>query len=89
MEKEQTELENLSMMFHIHNVREDWTDFAIAKTLVKVIYEMGKDLKTLDRQDRLEISNLTSLSEYKIKKYLIFFDYPQSIIVKLWRFYQL
>jgi ParB family transcriptional regulator, chromosome partitioning protein len=81
LEKEPTELENLSMMFHIHNVREEWTDFAIAQTLVKVIYEMGKDLK-LDRKDKIELSKLTSLSEYKINKYLVFYDYPQSIIAK-------
>ncbi|NWF90543.1 MAG: ParB N-terminal domain-containing protein [Ignavibacteriaceae bacterium] len=80
LEKEPTELENLSMMFHIHNVREEWTDFAIAQTLLKVIYEMGKDIKHLERQDKLELSKITSLSEYKINKYLVFYDYPQSII---------
>lgn len=82
LEKEPTELENLSMMFHIHNVREEWTDFAIAHTLVKVIYEMGKDLNTLNRQDKQQLSKITSLSEYKINKYLGFFDYPQSVINK-------
>jgi ParB family transcriptional regulator, chromosome partitioning protein len=82
LEKEPTELENLSMMFHIHNVREEWTDFAIAQTLIKVIYEMGKDLNNLSRKDKLEFSKLTSLSEYKINKYLVFYDYPQSIINK-------
>jgi len=82
LEKEPTELENLSMMFHIHNVREEWTDFAIAQTLVKVIYEMGKDLKNLNRQDKLELSKITSLSEYRINKFLVFYDYPQSIINK-------
>jgi ParB family transcriptional regulator, chromosome partitioning protein len=82
LEKEPTELENLSMMFHIHNVREEWTDFAIAQTLVKVIYKMGKKLNNLKRQDKLELSKLTSLSEYKINKYLVFYDYPQSIINK-------
>lgn len=82
LEKEPTELENLSIMFHLHNVREEWTDFAIAQTLVKVIYEMGKDLKNLERKDKLEISKTTSLSEYKVNKYLVFYDYPQSIINK-------
>jgi ParB/RepB/Spo0J family partition protein len=82
LEKEPTELENLSMMFHIHNVREEWTDFAIAQTLVKVIYEMGKDVKQLKRQDKVQLSRTTSLSEYKINKYLGFFDYPQSVINK-------
>jgi ParB/RepB/Spo0J family partition protein len=80
LEKEPTELENLSIMFHLHNVREEWTDFAIAQTLVKVIYEMGKDINNLERKDKLEISKITSLSEYKINKYLVFFDYPKSII---------
>jgi ParB family transcriptional regulator, chromosome partitioning protein len=85
LEKEPTVLENLSMMFHIHNVREEWTDFAIAQTLMKVIYEMGKvlnEFNRLTRQDKLELSKLTSLTEYKINKYLVFYDYPQNIIDK-------
>jgi len=82
LEKEPTELENLSLMFHIHNVREEWTDFAIAQTLIKVVYEMGKDIKRLERKDKLELAKITSLSEYKINKYLIFYDYPESILKK-------
>lgn len=82
LEKEPTELENLSLMFHIHNVREEWTDFAIAQTLVKVVYEMGKDINKLERQDKLELAKITSLTEYKINKYLVFYDYPESIINK-------
>jgi ParB family transcriptional regulator, chromosome partitioning protein len=82
LEKEPTELENLSLMFHIHNVREEWTDFAIAQTLVKVIYEMGKDINKLERQDKLELAKITSLTEYKINKYLVFYDYPESVIKK-------
>lgn len=82
LENEPTELENLSLMFHIHNVREEWTDFAIAQTLVKVIYEMGKDINKLERKDKLELAKITSLTEYKINKYLVFYDYPESIINK-------
>ena len=82
LEKEPTELENLSLMFHIHNVREEWTDFAIAQTLVKVVYEMGKNIKNLQRADKLELAKITSLSEYKINKYLVFYDYPEEIIKK-------
>ena len=82
LEKEPTELENLSLMFHIHNVREEWTDFAIAQTLVRVVYEMGKDVKDLNRQDKIELVKITSLSEYKINKYLSFYDYPESVIKK-------
>ena len=51
LEQEPTELENLSLMFHIHNVREEWTDFAIAQTLISVINEMGKDREKLVRKD--------------------------------------
>lgn len=80
LEKEPTELENLSLMFHIHNVREEWTDFAIAQTLVKVIFEMGKDIKKLERSDKLELAKITSLTEYRINKYLVFYDYPESVI---------
>lgn len=82
LEKEPNDLENLSLMFHIHNVREEWTDFAIAQTLIKVIDEIGKSIETLQRQDRLELAKITSLSEYKINKYLVFYDYPQNIIEK-------
>lgn len=82
LEKEPNDLENLSLMFHIHNVREEWTDFAIAQTLIKVIDEMGKSIESLQRQDRLELAKITSLSEYKINKYLAFYDYPQNIIDK-------
>lgn len=82
LEKEPNDIENLSLMFHIHNVREEWTDFAIAQTLIKVIDEMGKSIETLQRQDRLELAKITSLSEYKINKYLVFYDYPQNIIEK-------
>ena len=82
LEKEPNDLENLSLMFHIHNVREEWTDFAIAQTLIKVIDEMGKSIELLQRQDRLELAKITSLSEYKINKYLAFYDYPQNIIDK-------
>lgn len=82
LENEPTELENLSLMFHIHNVRVEWTDFAIGQTILKIVLEMGKDPKELTRYDRLELSTITSLSEYKVKKYLIFFDFPNSIIKK-------
>lgn len=82
LEDEPDDLENISLMFHIHNVREEWTDFAIAQTLIKVIDEMGKSIQSLTRSDRLEIARITSLSEYKIKKYLVFYDYPQDIIDK-------
>lgn len=82
LEKEPTDLENLSLMFHIHNVREEWTDFAIAHALIKVIEEMGKELKTLNRRDKLELVTITSLSEYRINKYLSFYDYPENVIRK-------
>ena len=43
---------------------------------------MGKSIESLQRQDRLELAKITSLSEYKINKYLVFYDYPQNIIDK-------
>jgi len=82
LEHEPSELENLSLMFHIHNVREEWTDFAIAKTLIRVIDEMGMNHQKLGKQDKQELVKITSLSEYKINKYLLFYDYPQSILTK-------
>lgn len=75
-------LENLSMMFHIHNVREEWTDFAIAISLQRVIQEMGRDVKNLNREDIIELTKISSLSEYKVKKYLSFLQYPKEVITR-------
>src|SRR5690606_115482 len=35
--REPTVLESLSLMFHVHNVREDWTEFAIALTIKRIL----------------------------------------------------
>jgi len=73
-------LDNLSMMFHIHNVREEWTDFAIAISLQRVIEEMGKEVKKLSSDEKKELTRITSLSEYKVNKYLSFLLYPKEVI---------
>ena len=80
--KEPDLLESLSLMFHIHNVREDWTEFAISMTIRRIVDEMGKEIQELSSKDMNELSQMTSLSRYKINKYLKFQDYPQSIINK-------
>ena len=80
LKHEPNTLENLSMMFHIHNVREEWTDFAIAISLQQVIEEMGKDVRDLSLDEKKELSRITSLSEYKVKKYLSFLQYPKDVI---------
>jgi len=77
---EPDKLETYSLMFHIHNVKEDWTEFAISITLRRVIEEMGKDISNVQREEKLELTRITSLSEYKINKYLKFQDYPESVI---------
>ena len=68
------------MMFHIHNVREEWTDFAISLSLERVIGEMGKDVHKLNPSDIKELKKVTSLSEYKLKKYLRFHYYEKDVI---------
>lgn len=78
--REPTNLENLSMMFHIHNVREEWTDFAVSITIKKIIEEAGWNIKKLKTQEIKELSRITSLSNYKIKKYLRFLEYPKEVI---------
>lgn len=78
--REPTPLENISMMFHIHNVREEWTDFAISLSLGRVIEEMGKDTHNLKTSDIKELKKVTSLSEYKLRKYLRFHYYPREVI---------
>ena len=78
--REPTALENLSMMFHIHNVREEWTDFAISLSLKRIISELGKNINNLNTVDIRELKKITSLSEYKLKKYLKFHYYPDDVI---------
>jgi hypothetical protein len=67
-------------MFHIHNVQEEWTEFAISLTIKRIIDEMGKKFKDLNSDDIKELSKITSLSEYKVRKYLKFLDYPDEVI---------
>ncbi|MFP9117398.1 ParB/RepB/Spo0J family partition protein [Flavobacterium sp. RNTU_13] len=80
--KEPDLLESLSLMFHIHNVREEWTEFAISMTIRRIVDEMGKNIQNLNSSDMRELSTMTSLSTYKINKYLKFQDYPDSVIQK-------
>src|SRR5260221_10567025 len=82
---EPTKIETLSLMFHIHNVKEDWTEFAISITLKRIIEEIGKDIKNLTTADRKEITKITSLSGYKIDKYSKFHDYPNKVIERFLR----
>lgn len=82
LKKEPNELENLSMMFHIHNVREEWTDFAIALSIRSVINKLGKNVNKLSGEDIKELTRITSLSNYKLKKYLQFLKYPEEVISK-------
>lgn len=72
-------LENLSLMFHIHNVRQEWTEFAISLTIKRIVEELGKDINHLNRADILDLSKITSLSEYRINKYLRYLDYPDEV----------
>ena len=72
-------LESLSLMFHIHNVRQEWTEFAISLTIKRILEELGKSLIDLNRTDILDLSKITSLSEYRINKYLKYLDYPDEV----------
>lgn len=80
LDEEPNTLETLSLMFHIHNVRDNWTEFAISITIKLMIDELGLEMQKLTRQDILELTKLTSLSEYKIGKYLKFHAYPHEVI---------
>ena len=40
--REPSILESLSLMFHIHNVRQEWTEFAISLTIKRIVDEFGK-----------------------------------------------
>lgn len=78
--KQPDKLESLSIMFHIHHVQKDWTQFAISMTLIEIIQEKGMNAEKLSKDDKKELVKVTSLSEYKINKYLIFQDYPKDVI---------
>jgi len=73
-------LETLSLMFHIHNVRQEWTEFAISLTVKRIIDELGKGINSLTGNDIKDLSKITSLSEYRVRKYLKFLDYPEEVI---------
>jgi ParB/RepB/Spo0J family partition protein len=78
--KQPDKLESLSIMFHIHHVQKDWTQFAISMTLTEIMQEKGMNPQKLSLLDKKELVKVTSLSEYKINKYLIFQDYPRDVI---------
>jgi ParB family transcriptional regulator, chromosome partitioning protein len=78
--REPSVLESLSLMFHIQNVRQDWTEFAISITLKRIIDELGKKINNLTPSDIKDLSKITSLSEYRVRKYLKFLDYPDEVI---------
>jgi ParB family transcriptional regulator, chromosome partitioning protein len=78
--REPSVLESLSLMFHIQNVRQDWTEFAISLTIKRIIDELGKNFERLTHYDIKDLSKITSLSEYRVKKYLKFLDYPEGVI---------
>ncbi|MDD5417015.1 MAG: ParB/RepB/Spo0J family partition protein [Candidatus Aenigmarchaeota archaeon] len=75
-------IENLSMMFHIHNVHEDWTDLAVALSLEKILGELHINKTKLNKNNLRVIQKITSLSEYKIKKYVDILSYSKSVIEK-------
>lgn len=77
--REPNVLESLSLMFHVHNVREEWTEFAIALTIKRILGELGLQISNLRRSHILDLSKITSLSEYKINKYLKYLDYPDDV----------
>lgn len=73
-------LDNLSIMFHIHNVHEDWTDVAITVSLEEIIRELNINRNRISGDDINEIQRITSLSKYKINKYLRVLRFSKSII---------
>ena len=80
--KEPSFVENLSLMFHIHNVHEDWTDLAIASSLQNIIKELGINIEHTTKDDLTNVHKLTSLSYYKINKFLEILKYPKTVIDK-------
>lgn len=78
--KEPTKLENLSLMFHIHNVHEDWTDVAIVDSIEQIIDELKLDKNNLTNQDVTILKKWTSLSQYKIDKYRDLLKYPDNVL---------
>lgn len=82
LEKIPSLIENISIMFHIHNVYEEWTDMAIVRSLEKITSELKINKNKWSKEDFEKIKELTSLSLYKIKKYQKILDYSKPIINK-------
>lgn len=78
--REPSILESLSLMFHIHNVRQEWTEFAISLTIKRIVDELGKKISHLTPTEIKDLSKITSLSEYRVRKYLKFLDYPDEVV---------
>ena len=53
--------------------------FAIALTIKRILDELGLLISELNRSDILDLTKITSLSEYKINKYLKYLDYPEEV----------
>ncbi|MFH1770120.1 MAG: ParB/RepB/Spo0J family partition protein [archaeon] len=82
LENEPKSLENLSLMFHIHNVHEEWTEVAIAKILETIIRDLKINKKRITKEEKKELQKITSLSKYKLNKFLKVLKYSKPVIDK-------
>jgi len=80
LDKKPSPIENISIMFHIHNIYEEWTDMAIVTSLGKLISELGINKNNLTKEDIQNLKKLTSLSEYKIRKYQKILKYSKPVL---------
>ena len=69
-------------MFHIHNVNEKWTDMAIVGALERIIRELSINKNKISKEEIKNIKQITSLSEYKIRKYIDVLKFPKPVIDK-------
>jgi len=75
IQKKQTELENLVLMYNIHSLREQWDYYTIASKLQRVIelYEIEND----ELPNEIKLSELTGLTRGAIRRCQLLIDLPE------------
>jgi ParB/RepB/Spo0J family partition protein len=72
---EPTKLENVLMMFHIHNVRVEWDPLVIAIKLKEIMATLRKEGKETGNK---ELAVLTGISVSRIRRYLDLLNLPSK-----------
>ena len=72
LDKKPIPVENISIMLHIHNVHEEWTDMAVVNSLNKLILEMKIKVRILNDKIKFytkEFSKVNRGKDIQLTKY--------------------